>query len=269
MKKLAFIGAGRMAEALIKGVLSSKIFSAGEIIASDIDAFRLDHLRQKYKIEATTDNKQAAAEASTVLLAVKPQHIDGVLEEFRNLDIEKTLFISIAAGVTTKHILEVLGRAVKLVRVMPNAPALVGKGVSAIALPADLTNAERRIVVELFGAVGKVVFLDENLINQATALSGSGPAYFFYIVNALIEAGVKIGLSEKVAAKLVKATISGSAKMLEATEIDPVSLIEMVASKGGTTEAALKTFDQGGISDIIIQGVSAALERAAELDAER
>lgn len=264
--RVAFIGAGKMAEALIKGTIDSHALSAAEITATDIDNSRLVYLKKIYGINTTDDNVQAARQAETVILVVKPQVIDVILEQLHGADLRGKLIISIAAGVTSKHILSILGNDISLVRVMPNAPALVSQGISAIAAPPELSKQDHNLVDKIFSSIGDVVFLAEALINQVTAISGSGPAYFFYFVKTLIQAGEDIGLSKPVAARLVKATIMGAAAMLAATELEVDELIAIVASKGGTTEAALDRFEQGGVSDIITRGVLAAFKRAEELD---
>ena len=266
MKKLAFIGAGKMAEAILKGALDAKVLNAAEVVAGDIDTDRLNRIKNIYSIDVSTDNAAVAQAVGTILLAVKPQHIDDALESLGPLNLSDKLVISIAAGVTTKHILAVLKRPARLVRVMPNAPALVGRGMSALTFPPDLPDEDRDFAIALFKAVGEIVILEESFMDQATAISGSGPAYFFYIVKALTQAGEIMGFSPEIAAKLVISTISGSAHMLEKGGLDAETLIGMVASKGGTTEAALQTFDRGNISDIMIQGVLAALKRAGELN---
>ncbi|HEX21494.1 MAG TPA: pyrroline-5-carboxylate reductase [Actinobacteria bacterium] len=264
--QVAFIGAGKMAEALIKGAVDTRALLPADIIAVDIDNKRLEYIEKTYGVTTSNDNIEAARQAKTIILAVKPQVIDSVLENIRTAGLSGKLIISIAAGVTTKHILAILGSELNLVRVMPNAPALVSRGISAIAAPPNLSEAEQGLIDKIFRSVGEVVFLDESLINQVTAISGSGPAYFFYFVKTLIQAGVDIGLTKKVATQLAKATIMGAAVMLDATELETEELIAMVASKGGTTEAALKEFDQSGVSDTIAQGVFAAFKRAQELD---
>jgi len=264
--QVAFIGAGKMAEALIKGAIDSHALAPADITATDIDSQRLTHIKKTYGINTATDNVQTARQVETIILAVKPQVIDGILEDLRTAGLRGKLLITIAAGVTTKHIIDILGPGVTLVRVMPNAPALVAKGISAIAVPSDLAESGRGLIDKIFRSIGGVLFLEESLINQVTAISGSGPAYFFYFVKILIQAGEDIGLSHQVATQLVQATIEGSAAMLRSTGLNADELIAMVASKGGTTEAALKRFEEGGISDIITQGVFAAFKRARELD---
>lgn len=266
MKKIAFIGAGKMAEALISGVINSGTISPVGIIAGDIDAGRISHIQESFRVAVTTDNAEAVKDSEIIVLAVKPQNMDTILTELAAVDLAEKIIISIAAGVTVDRIRRKLTGKVKLVRVMPNAPALVGKGISALHFSGDFSEEEKRRVVSIFESIGEVVPMDESLIDQATAISGSGPAYFFYFVQKLIEAGEKTGLKPEIAARLVKATFYGSARLMESTAQEPERLIEMVASKGGTTEAALNSFEEGKISDIITGGVIAALNRAEELD---
>ena len=264
--KVAFIGAGRMAEALIKGIITAGLYSPADIIATDVDSDRLAFMSKTYGIETSADNYGAAVSASIIVLCVKPQHLDVVLAVLGDMDMDRKLIISIAAGVTTGHIRSIINRPVSLVRVMPNAPALVGRGISVMAAAEELPIDDRRTASDLFSAVGEVLFLDESLINQVTAISGSGPAYFYYWARSLERAGEAIGLPADVAATLVRATFTGAAKLMDSSGTSLDDLITMVASKGGTTEAALNSFDQAAISDIITEGVESALNRAKELD---
>ena len=264
--KVAFIGAGRMGEALIVGLLAKETLAAGEIIASDVDVDRLSSLSERHSIKTTTDNALAAGAADFVVLAVKPQQLEEVVKGLRSVLTSRKTVISIAAGVTVAGIRRVIEDAgVPIVRVMPNAPALVGRGVSAVVLPKGLAPERQDFVDGLFRAAGDVVHVDESDIDAVTAISGSGPAYFFLFVRELAKAGAKAGLSEPTALALARRTFLGSAHLLLETGRSEDELITAVASPGGTTEAALKVFASEGFADIIESAVMAALRRAEEL----
>lgn len=264
-KKLSVIGAGQMGEALVRGFLQSGVLGANQILLSDISVERLEILKDKYRVEFTTDNREAIKNGDIILLAVKPQQIDQVLVEARDMFRTDNLIISIAAGVKTEKIYNLIGKDAPVIRVMPNTPALVGKGMSVISRGrfADTESAE--IASKLFSSVGEVVELPEDMQNQATAISGSGPAYFFLIVESLVDAGMKAGLDENTASKLVIQTMAGAASLLQETGRKPGDLREMVTSPGGTTAAALQVFAKHEFRFIVQEAVEAAIKRAGEL----
>lgn len=254
-----------MAEALISGILSSRTLTADDILAADVSEDRLDVINQRYSVATTTDSLLAAREAEYILLAVKPQQINEVvLGLSAALTPEKTV-ISIAAGVDVARLQALAGPEAPIVRVMPNAPALVNKGMSAVALPPGLTDEKKAFIDSIFKSVGEVVYVDEDLIDAVTAVSGSGPAYFFLFVRELVEAGVDAGLTRETAVILARQTFIGSAALLSETGQTEDDLIKAVASPGGTTEAALGVFASSDFKNIISRAVRAALERAKEL----
>ncbi len=254
-----------MAQALIEGLLSKDTLRADQIIASDIDDKRLAQISRAYGIETTSDNIIAAERSQYVLLAVKPQHIDVVLVNLKNhLSVEKTV-ISIAAGVERLRIQALLELDLPVVRVMPNAPALVNAGVSAVALPPDLEEDQKTFIHKLWASVGEVVYVDEEDINAVTAVSGSGPAYFYLFVRELARAGVEAGLTEETARVLARQTFYGSAALLKESGRSEDELISLVTSPGGTTESALQVFDALGFGETIKKAVKQALSRAKEL----
>ncbi|MBE0448349.1 MAG: pyrroline-5-carboxylate reductase [Actinobacteria bacterium] len=264
-KKLSLIGVGRMGEALIKGFLQSGIIEAGQVLLSDINVDRLEVLKGKYRVESTVDNRDAVKRGNIVLLAVKPQQMEGVLTGAKDAFHKELLVISIAAGVTTEKIYTVIGKEVPVIRVMPNTPALVGKGMSVVSRGKYADDESAEVALKLFSSIGEAVELPEDLQNQATAISGSGPAYFFLMVEALIEAAVKVGVDRGIAKKLVIQTMSGSATMLLETGKEPEELREMVTSPGGTTAAALQVFSKREFRSIVQEAVGAAIKRAGEL----
>jgi pyrroline-5-carboxylate reductase len=266
-KRLAFIGGGNMAEALLRGILTAKRVRAAEVIATDVREDRLAYLRSTYGIEVTTDNAAAAGQADAVLLAVKPQIMRMALESIRKAVTDRHLLISIAAGVSTAAIADAFAGPVRIVRVMPNTPALVLEGASALARGAHATQADLDLARGLFEAVGTAVVVDESLLDAVTGLSGSGPAYVFLIIEALADAGVKMGLPRPTALALAVHTVRGSARMLLETGKHPAELKDMVTSPGGTTIAGLHALERGAVRASLMQAVEAATRRSQELGA--
>jgi pyrroline-5-carboxylate reductase len=264
--RLAFIGAGNMAEALLRGILTAGRMRPEEILASDIRADRLAHLQATHRIRVSSDNAEAARRAHTILLAVKPQVMDSALDELRGAIGDGHLLISIAAGVSTAHIAEQFPQqAVRVVRVMPNTPALVLEGVSALAPGRHATPQDLETARQLFESVGKVVVVDESLMDAVTGLSGSGPAYAFLIIEALSDAGVKMGLSRDVALALAAQTLRGAARLVQETGKHPGELKDMVTSPGGTTIAALHALERSGVRAALIDAVEVAARRSQEM----
>lgn len=264
--RLACIGAGNMAEALLRGVLAAGRMRPAEILATDVRADRLAHLEATHGIRVSSDNAEAARRAETVLLAVKPQVMSRVLEDLRGAIGERQLLISIAAGLSTTHIAGHFPRqAVRVVRVMPNTPALVLEGISALARGHHATPQDLETARQLFEAVGKVVAVDESLMDAVTGLSGSGPAYAFLIIEALSDAGVKMGLPRDVALALAAQTMRGAARLVLDTGRHPGELKDMVTSPGGTTIAGVHALEQGGLRAALINAVEAATRRSQEL----
>lgn len=262
---LAFIGAGRMAEALISGLISKRLLAPDEIVVADIDPGRLAALCELYSVMTAADNSDAVRRADFVLLAVKPQHIDPVVTGLRDaLSPDKTI-ISIAAGVTVARLRRLIGFDLPIVRVMPNAPALVNQGISGVAFPPGLAADKRAFVDRLLESAGAVIHVDESDIDAVTAVSGSGPAYFFLFVRELARAGTAAGLDSDTALALARQTFIGSAALMARTGLSEDDLIRSVASPGGTTEAALDSFSGSKIENIMRDAVLAALVRAKEL----
>ncbi|CAN5429276.1 pyrroline-5-carboxylate reductase [soil metagenome] len=262
---IGFIGAGNMAEALIRGLVKGNHLPPNHLLASGPRRERLDELQTKYAIETMTDNKALVERCDLVVLSVKPQILDKVLREIGDRLKNGTLVISIAAGVDTATIEEAVADGVRVVRAMPNTPALVGAGATAIsagkhASPEDLATARA-----MFDAVGITVELDESHLDAVTGLSGSGPAYIFLILEALADAGVKVGLARRNAQRLAAQTVMGSAKMLLDLDEHPGVLKDMVTSPGGTAIAGLHTLEEGGLRTTLINAVETATKRAREL----
>lgn len=270
MGKIGFIGGGNMAEALIQGILNAELYEAEDIYVSDISSERLVYLGREYSVNVSSENAEVASTADIVVIAVKPQVINEALEsiadEFKSGD---KVAVSIAAGIPVKSIKKVLGD-VPVVRVMPNTPALIGEGASALFAD-EKARQHLEQITPIFSAVGKDVVLDdESLIDAVTAISGSGPAYFFLMMESLIHTAVEMGLSADIAEELVLHTASGAAGLaLESTKdnINVTELRRRVASPGGTTEAALEVFKKAGFKGIVRNGAIAAYRRSHELSA--
>lgn len=263
-RTIGFVGAGNMAEAMLRGLLRGNDFAPAQISASGPRRERVEELREKYGIDATTDNHKPAS-AEIVVLSVKPQIMSRVLDEVGRTISPDALVISIAAGVPVATIQSRLASGTRVIRAMPNTPALVDAAATAIAggehaSEADLADAKR-----IFDAIGLTVILEESQMDAVTGLSGSGPAYVFLILEALSDAGVKVGLSRRTAQLLAAQTLLGSAKLLLETNEHPGRLKDMVTSPGGTAITGLHTLEHGGVRTTLMNAVEAATRRSREL----
>jgi len=262
-KTVGFLGGGNMAEALIRGLV--KVIPPDRIIVSGPRTERAGELHQRYGIRTTTDNSELVNAAQVVILAVKPQICDRVLLEVGRKMPSDTLVVSVAAGITIRAIEARLSGGVKVIRAMPNTPALVQCGATAIAPGAHANDSDLALAKGIFDVVGITVMLDESQLDAVTGLSGSGPAYVFLILEAFADAGVKVGMSRRNAQRLAAQTLMGSARMLLETDEHPGRLKDMVTSPGGTAIAGLHTLEAGGLRTTIINAVESATERAREL----
>jgi pyrroline-5-carboxylate reductase len=269
MKKLGFIGGGNMAEALARGLIEQKIFKPAELIVSDIDAGRRRKIKAALKVAVTDDNLEVVREARAILLAVKPQQIEEVLRGLASAEkirIQEKLFISIAAGITIARLNGALGKKARVIRVMPNAPAMVGRGMAALVRSKGASTTDEAFALKIFLAVGDAVALkNESLLDPVTALSGSGPAYVYLFVKALADAAANEGIPRDLAIRMALKTVEGAEYNMRMSKLAPAELIRIVASPGGTTEAALKRFAAAGFSDIVASAVHAAADRSREL----
>jgi pyrroline-5-carboxylate reductase len=262
---IAFLGAGNMAEALVKGLLRAHVASPSEIICTDRRTERGPELTHKYGIRFQKDNLAAVREAGIVVLSVKPQAMNKLLEEIKpGLDQSK-LVISIAAGVPIEAIERKVGHGIRIIRTMPNTPALVGAGATALSAGEHATEADLAQAKALFDAIGMTVVVDEPLLDAVTGLSGSGPAYIFLIIEALADGGVKAGLARAQAQALAAQTVFGSAKLLIETGEHPGRLKDQVTSPGGTAIAGLHTLEAGGLRTTLMNAVESATNRSREL----
>jgi pyrroline-5-carboxylate reductase len=265
-KIIAIIGTGNMGDALVSGLIGSGSSKPKNIICSDVRKDKLDKIKSNYKVRTTTSNLKAVSEADVVIYAVKPQLMASVLIETRSkLDMSK-LVISIAAGVPLAAMESCIEKDMRLIRVMPNIAAAVKEAATAIAAGAHATKEDVKLAMEIFNSIGKCIFLKENyLMDAITGLSGSGPAYIFLIVDALADAGVKMGLSRQDSLFLAAQTVLGAAKLLMETQEHPGQLKDKVTSPGGTAIAGLATLESGGLRTTLINAVEAATNRSKEL----
>ncbi|HEX2872674.1 MAG TPA: pyrroline-5-carboxylate reductase [Polyangiaceae bacterium] len=264
-QRIGMLGAGNMAGALIRGLLASKSVTPEQIVASDVRGDHLQELEAKYGIKTFSDNRELAKVSNLVVLAVKPQVIDRVLDQMADAFAPDTLLVSIAAGVPIRSLEARLPAHVRVVRAMPNTAAIALAGATGIAPGSRATKEDIDVTQALFAAIGRSVVLDESLIDAVTGLSGSGPAYIMVIIEALADGGVKVGLHRDTALLLAAQTVYGSAKLLLETGEHPGRLKDMVTSPGGTAIAGLHTLETGGIRRTLIDAVEAAAKRAAEL----
>ncbi len=254
-----------MGGALLRGFLGAGLVRAENAYVSDVDLEKLQNLRDDFGVKPAESNEEAVKAADIVILSVKPQQILEIVDEISPHLTDDKIVITIAAGMTTEKILSRAGKPIRLVRVMPNSPALIGMSASVVS-PSEF--ADREAVDEalaLFRSVGDAIELPEEQQNKVTAISGSGPAYFYYLVEALRDAAIELGLEADVAKRLVLKTIAGSAAMLNETGRSPEELRKMVTSPGGTTEAAIRAFEAADFKSIVKVAVEAAVGRAEEL----
>ncbi len=262
--RIAFIGAGNMAASLIGG-LRAQGMQAARIRASDPGAEQRAKITAEHGIEVVADNAEAIQGADVIVLAVKPQAMKAVCQALAPSLGGKQLIVSIAAGITCASLQNWLG-AQPIVRCMPNTPALLRQGVSGLYANAQVSAAQRQQAEQLLSAVGVALWLDEEqLIDAVTAVSGSGPAYFFLLIEAMTAAGEKLGLPRATAAQLTLQTALGAARMAVSSDVEAAELRRRVTSPAGTTEAAIKTFQAGGFEALVEQALNAAAHRSAEL----
>lgn len=261
---IVFLGAGQMAEALIRGVLRAGLVQPGQITATDIRSERLDYLRGDLGIQTSSDNLAALPSGRLIVIAVKPQDAGGLLGQIAPAMSSEQTLVSIAAGVTLKQ-LEGLPPPRRVVRVMPNTPALIGAGMAAVAPGTRATTEDTELVLRLMGSVGQAVKLPEYQLDAVTALSASGPAFVALFVEGLIDAGVRVGLPRDVATTLTLQTVLGTTRMMMDTARHPALMKEMVTSPGGTTIAGLHALERGGLRGALMDAILAATERSREL----
>ncbi len=270
MNTIGVIGSGNMAEAIIKGILASGLYKSTDIMASDVRPERLEFMAGEYKIKTTLNNEDIVKHSRVILICVKPQNVSTLLDEMAGKLGDKTLVISIAAGITTSYLSKRLSNC-QIVRVMPNTPAMIGQGAAAL-YSANAVKKSMELAVKLFSVVGKAVVVEkEELIDAVTAVSGSGPAYFFLLMEEMVKAGHKLGLPMDITEQLVLQTAYG-ASMLAKQAYDrgesPAELRRKVTSPHGTTEAAIHVFQKHNLGETIGAALECAMKRSIELSKE-
>ncbi|MCL2386906.1 MAG: pyrroline-5-carboxylate reductase [Defluviitaleaceae bacterium] len=265
--KLGFIGAGNMSAAIISGVLEAGIVSPSEIIASDADSNRLAFIANEYKIKTTPSNVDIAAQSEMIFIAVKPHIVDAVVAEIKGRDNPNALIVSIAAGIGLDAMLSKFGEgyAHRLVITMPNTPAMVNKGMTAICATENVPSNHVEKVLAVFNSIGKTEILPERLFAAFIAIAGSSPAYAYMFIESLADAGVKLGLSRTQAIRISAQAVYGAAAMVLETNQHPATLKDAVCSPGGTTIAAVCELERQGLRNAVISGATAAAEQLKNL----
>ena len=263
--QIGFVGGGNMGEALIKGILSASLVTKDQIHVYDISARRREYLQQNYHIKVHTSLSETAETSQLIILAVKPQNMNEVLEELSSKVAHVPLVISIAAGVTLATLSDRLPKELPLIRVMPNTPALVMEGASALARGHNVTDEQMHMASTLFQSVGIAIEVEEKLMDTVTGLSGSGPAYVLLLLEALIDGGVLMGLPRQISRELVVQTVLGTAKMVQETGKHPAELKDLITSPAGTTIHGLQVMEENSVRGALIGAVQAASERSKEL----
>jgi pyrroline-5-carboxylate reductase len=263
--KIAFIGGGNMGEAILASLLEKKLCKSADISVSDIAGARRDYLKKKYGVTVTAFSQEAVSGKDVIVLAVKPQQMNEVLASFRDSVKPAQMVLSIAAGVKISTISNGLRHDI-IVRSMPNTPAQLGLGMTGWTATSSVTGEQKALARKILGAMGKEIYFENEIaLDMVTAVSGSGPAYFYLFAESIIDAAVEIGLNRKDAEILVKQTMLGAAHLMDSSDKAPAELRRNVTSKGGTTEQAVKVFEESGLARIAGEAVKAACRRAEEL----
>jgi pyrroline-5-carboxylate reductase len=263
--KIAFIGGGNMGEAMLSAILDKKLSTPEDISVSDIKEARRQHLEHEYSVAVTDSTRLAAKKSDIIILAIKPQNLTEVMAELKGQLKPTQLVLSIIAGTRIDTLRLGLNHS-SIVRVMPNTPAQIGEGMSVWTATPQVTEPQKEWAGSILGAMGKEIYVDdEKYLDMATAVSGSGPAYFFLFVELLIDAAIHIGLPRDMAQKLVLQTMLGSGHFIQRSGKEPAELRRMVTSPGGTTAEALLQLEKGGLADLVRQAVIAAYNKARKL----
>jgi pyrroline-5-carboxylate reductase len=265
-KNIVFIGGGNMAEAILKGGLAADTFKAEQLTVTDIKNERLNYLEKEYGVKTSSKNIVPVDAADIVIFAVKPQSYAEVLKEIGSVLNDQKIIVSIMAGVTIAQLQKDPGW--KVVRAMPNTPALISEGISALCKSSSVTEQEKETVDNIFKAIGKVLWVEEDMINSVTALSGSGPAFVYRLIDHFMQSGKGLGLTEEAAWKLTLQTFIGATRMVEVSGLTPDELVQKVASPNGTTVAGLNVLDNSNVQKEIEETIKAAKKRADELSKE-
>jgi pyrroline-5-carboxylate reductase len=264
-RRLAVLGAGKIGESLLSGLLSAGWRRPEEIVATGRRQERLEALAERYGVRTTLSNPEAVAGAALVVIAVKPQDFDALLGEIGGLLEREQTVLSIAAAIPTAAIEQLVAPGVPVIRAMPNAPATVHEGIAGVCAGAHAGDEHLRLAEEVLSHLGDVVRVHESAMDAITAVSGSGPAYFALLAEAMVEAGILLGLSREITTRLVVQTMLGTAKLLRDEHMHPVELREAVTSPGGTTIRAIRELERAGVRAAFLNAIQAAMERSREL----
>jgi len=264
-RKVAILGGGKIGESLLAGLLSSGWREPGEVVVTGRREERVRELAERYGVRATLSNAEAVAGARLVVVAVKPQDLDGLLDEVGRLLTPDQTLLSVAAAISTAAIEHRLAAPIPVVRAMPNAPATVHEGIAGICAGAHALDEHVALADEALAHLGAVVVVPERYMDAVTAVSGSGPAYFALLAEAMIEAGILLGLGRETSTQLVVQTMLGTAKLLRDEKVHPVELREAVTSPGGTTIQAIRVLEEAGVRAAFLNAIQAAMERSREL----
>lgn len=262
---IGFIGCGKMASAIIQGVLNSGFVSHSHIIASEVNEELALSKQESLKIDVLTDNKVVAKTSDVIFLATKPNYIKDVLEEIKEELNDKKLIVSIAAGVSTKTIEEAVGKEIAVIRVMPNGPALILEGMSGIVKGSFATKEHVEFIQEFLSNIGKCLVVEEDKIDVLTAISGSGPAFFYHIINDMARAGEKLGLDYEKSLMLAAQTAIGSAKLMIESDLFPEELIKNIATNGGCTQVGVNYLEEQNIGELLFETIKKTAEKARTL----
>lgn len=264
-RTVAILGAGNMGTALMKGIINAQLTPPQNICACDVNTEKLDKLKAEWKINTTSDPAKAVEASEVILLCVKPVTLPKILSQIKSVITEKHLVISIVAGVKIAYIQQSLGKEIAIVRTMPNIAATVDEGAAAISFGEHVSPELHEIAIAIFEAVGEVVVVSEENLDAVTGLSGSGPAYIYMVIEAMIDGGVKMGLSRDIATKLAIQTVLGSAKLVKVSGLHPAILRDQVTTPGGTTINAIHELESHGLRSMLINAVTIATRRSEEL----
>lgn len=264
-KKLGVVGCGNMGEAISRGIINSDVISGGNLYFYDVDKDKSNYLKDVLNANAANSAEELVHDSTAILLAIKPQDVEDFLKGIWHVLDSSKLVISIAAGISIKRIKQIIKEEVRLIRVMPNMPALTNEGISALCYGSYATDEDKNLAREIFMAIGSIVEVKEDQMDAVTAISGSGPAYFFYLIEVLEKTAIEMGIEKNKAKELARKTAAGSIALLKSSDSTPEGLRRRVTSKGGTTEAAFKVFSEKKLGEILREGIKKAAQRAKEL----
>jgi len=263
--ELGFIGSGNMATALLRGILNSDLYKRDKIIASDKEEEARKRVANEFGIKVSDSNIEVVRNAKVIILCVKPQNMKEVLDEIKDEIDSDQLIISIAAGIPISAIIKGIGKDIPVIRVMPNTPSFVQKGMAGISYSPKIRREHINIALDIFNSVGETIIVEEELMDLITAVSGSGPGFIFRIMEHMVDTAIRLGLKEEDAKKLVVQTFLGASFLSKESDKPLSELRRMVTSPGGTTEAGLSIFEKRGLGDIIYEAIEAAYRRSIEI----